>query len=260
MSLLDYHQALLREAANTIELDATGVGDLTPLLNLLRPRIPGMDKRSWSHLTKLRNTIYHNEFRHPTAVDLATLLESAPKMRNFVLGAAQAALDNERVMSRMVQRLLATALEMRRELPTGRPEWQAPWVPKIDRAVELTKLSPTALTDEGAELLLELTKGVEASRTFDQLTRVDYGEDASEAVEEDDLSWQAAEPEPDDPEPAQPEPEEFDPSEYYPEPEGEESADPVPPDYEPPGRDSPDENPRDQRPPDSGQSEEGPPG
>jgi hypothetical protein len=151
-------------------------------------------------------------------------------------------------MSRMVQRLLATALEMKRELPTGSKEWQRPWIPKIERALELTKITPTALTEEGAELLLDLTRGVEASRTYDRITKDGEEDDLDAGLDYSDFEPEQGGPEVEGPY-------EFDPSDYYPdesdlEPPDQEPADQQSSDREPPGEAPPDQEPPDQNPSD----------
>lgn len=253
LCIVDYYQAILKEAAAVVGLSLSSEKDLAGMINRLRTRVLGLDRISLDDLSKVRNATYHNESRYYAAAELNEHLSKGAVRRKFFLAAAVAAIRYEKVMVFQVQCLLATANEMKRELRTGSKEWRAHWLPRVERAAELAKSSPLALEQEGFELLLDLTRQVASSRAIDAMNAVEQGDSGDyedEAGFEPDQGGPESgdyEPEPEpEPEP-DPEPTEFEPSEYY---TGE--PDQEPPDVEPADTEPPDGDPSEQEPPDEG--------
>lgn len=244
MCVLDYHQLILREAAEKAKVDLAHEDDPAKMLSRIRTHIGGLEKASLDHLSKFRGSVYHHPERMPAKEYLLKQLENAPGRHALLEKAIQTAVERERVMSRMAQLLRAHAEELRRLGRSYSPRWHEQWDPKIDRSIRIAETSPMHIGEEGIVLLVDLAREIGSAEAWN-------AQNSPPEPEENEFDGYPSEPDGFEPPEVQeteeapdvsdsPEEFEYDPSEFYPQ-EDDSTQDPYP--EEPPEDSGPDDSP-----------------
>lgn len=227
MFLVDYYQAILKEAAAKVGVDLQGTA-IPTRISQVRSSIGGLQIDYLEGLEQIRNTVFHYEDRIPDPRALQMYLDRARRTRDMLLKAADTAIAEEKVMARNKQRLKASGMELKRLVPSlGSELAQRRWTEKANRAVQSGTDIKTPFNQQDLDLYVELREEIVTLRTAEEV--LGLTEEPPPEYEPPEDYWPEEPPEQEPPEP------EFDPGDFYPEePEDQDLPDESPDDW-PPG-------------------------